>query len=106
MSPQYLWLCPICGSSHGDRITRRVGYVPMEKKPYMETIDFDADKPFGVILETLGRGKGKEVTGYWQPGEDPDDYFSAVKLRFLTAIREWIDKGWIDKEEIIEVLHS
>lgn len=106
MSNQYLWLCPICGTSHGKRITVKVGYIPYETKPYMETVDFDPDKPFGVILETLGKGKGKELVGYWQPGEDPDDYFPAVKQRFLSALKEWLDKGWIDKAEVLGTLNK
>lgn len=97
---QYLWLCPICGAAHGLRTTRKVKYTPVEQKPYLETIEFDPNKPFGVILETLGRGRGKRLIGYFNPEDRPED-FEQVKQRLLQALREWVvDKRWITREEV------
>ena len=100
MPEQELWICSLCGAAHGTRITVRVKYFPIERKPYLETVDFDPLKPFGVIIRPLGRGKGSEVIRYLNPQESK--YFPAVKRRFLAAIQEWLDKGWLKREEILE----
>jgi len=92
-------LCPICGRSiHEQRATARNIYGALEKKPYFETIDWDADKPFGVRLATSGRGSFKNWD-YIDRDEAPE-LFEALKKRFLEAIKEWLHKGWLSKEEV------
>ena len=101
---QFLWFCPICGMAHGTRATKKVrNYIILEQAPYLETVTFESDKPFGVILEAMGRGKGKEVKAYLSPEDRPED-FLMVKTRMLTALKEWIDKGWIEKETAMEMI--
>lgn len=96
---QFMWFCPVCGVSHGMRATHKIKYIIRAKAPYLETIDFDPDKPFGVYLEAKGYGKGKDVAGYAQPDDEPEE-FARVKGRFIDAVGEWIRKGWMTWEEL------
>jgi len=99
--------CPVCGVAHGTQITETV-----EGKPYIvlargnywaRTKDFEPNKPFGVIQETLGRGTFRLI-GYFQPEDDVDGFFPLVKDRLIQACKEWVDKGWITREEIEEAI--
>lgn len=99
--------CPVCGTSHGTEVTETVEgkpWIVLQRRNFWErTKEFDPDKPFGVIQETLGRGTFKLI-GYFSPEEDQDGFFPLVKARLLAATREWFNKGWITREEIEEVL--
>lgn len=90
-------LCPICGHSIQDRAIK-VGHITVEKRPYFETIDWDPDKPFGIAYPAGGRSSYKD----WQhigPEKAPE-LFAALKGRFLQAIKEWREKGWITAEDL------
>lgn len=99
--------CPVCGRAHGTEVTETVPgkkYIVLGRRNFWEsTKDFDPDKPFGCIQETIGRGTFKLV-GYFSPEEDVDGYFPLVKQRLLQAVKEWRDKNWIAHEEIAELL--
>lgn len=99
--------CPVCGMSHGAEVTETVEGKPwmvLARRNYWEkTKEFDPDKPFGVIQESLGRGTFTLI-GYFEPEQDVDGYFPLVKRRMLQAMKEWIDKGWITRNELEEVL--
>jgi len=91
-------LCPICGRSIPKDRAVKVGHITVEKRPYFESIDWDPEKPFGIAYPAGGRGSYKD----WQPigpEEDPE-LFAAVKGRFLQAIQEWKQKGWIADEDL------
>jgi len=76
----------------------------LSRRNYWEkTKGFDPDKPFGVIQEALGRGTFKFI-GHFSPEEDIDGFFPLIKSRLLAATKEWLDKGWITREELEEVL--
>lgn len=96
-------ICPICGTAHGIQVTETVPgkpYIKLRRGNYWDrTKSFDPNKPFGVIQETLGRGTFRLV-GYFSPEEDQDGFFPLVKARMLQAMKEWVDKGWITKEEV------
>ena len=100
-------LCPVCGTAHGVEVTQTVRgkpYIKLKRRNYWERVkDYDPDKPFGVIQETLGRGSFK-LLGYFSPAEDQDGFFPLIKARLLQATKEWMDKGWITREEIDEAL--
>lgn len=100
-------LCPVCGTAHGVEVTLTVAgkpYIKLRRRNYWERVkDYDPNKPFGVIQETSGRGSFKLV-GYFSPEEDEDGFFPLVKGRMLQALKEWVDKGWIAREEVNEVL--
>lgn len=100
-------ICPLCGTSHGIEVTETVPgkkYIKLRRRNYWERVkDFDPDKPFGVIQETTGRGSFKLV-GYFSPEEDVDNFFPLIKARLLQAMKEWVSKGWIAREEVDEAL--
>lgn len=100
----YRWLCPVCGKAHGMRVTKKAAYLVLERKPYVETINWIPEKPFGVIVVYEGRGKGVTLVGYFQPGQDPDNFFPKVKERFLDALKEWLQKGWLTDSEVKAIL--
>lgn len=107
---QHLIPCPVCGVSHGMKVTKRIKskyYMPQEREPYYEVMSkqFDPDKPLGVILRHRGRSKepgqgGNEFVGTFQPHEDPDDLFWGVKRQLVLATASWIRKGWLSIPEI------
>lgn len=102
-------ICPVCGRAAG---TKRLEYpqkgyyspVPTENF-WSYTQDFDPDKPFGVIQE-VGAGKGHsfKVIGHFSPEEDIDGYFPLVKARLLNAVKEWLNKGWLTRDEVAHLL--
>ena len=101
--------CPVCGTSHGIEVTDRVPgkpYIKLKRGNYWErTKSFDPNKPFGVIQETTGRGTFRLV-GYFSPEEDVDGFFPLVKNRLLAAVKEWVTKGWISKEEAMAAIQG
>lgn len=100
-------LCPVCGTAHGTEVTERVPgkhYIVLGRRNYWERVkDFDPDKPFGVIQETLGRGTFRMV-GYFSPEEDINGFFPLVKARLLAAVAEWLAKGWITKADLTKAI--
>jgi len=100
-------LCPVCGTAHGVKVTETIPgkpYLKMARRNYWELVkDFDPNKPFGVIQETAGRGSFRFL-GYFSPEEDQDGFFPLVKGRLLAAVKEWLNKGWITKEEAEEAI--
>ena len=87
--------CPICGrtiTSQGRMIKH------FEKIPH-----YDPDKNFGRVMESFGRGTMRVVREF-NPGEEEegDKLFEVIKERLLQAIREWMEKGWIKEEDLIE----
>lgn len=99
-------ICPGCGRAAGflwqrDLLSR----AKLERLNYWErTRDFAADKPFGVIQQAgIANLRGFEVIGYFEPEEDIDGFFPWVKDRLLEAVKEWVLKGWLTREEVQEV---
>jgi len=92
-------LCPVCGRTVKDRALK-IGYVTVGKVGYFDSIDWDADKPFGVAYQATGRGSFQNWR-HINPDEAPE-LFEALKARFIQALREWEAKGWLAKEDILE----
>jgi hypothetical protein len=94
--------CPLCGTSHGKRVTRRMEGRPdiqLERENFWQGVqDFDPEKPLGVIQETTGRGSFRTI-GHFGPEDDPDGYFPFIKARILNIVKEWVVKGWITVAE-------
>lgn len=94
-------LCPMCGRAAGQSVVRLEGstYKKLGHKNFWAfTAEFDPDKPFGVVMESTGRGTLHKV-GTFQPEED-QEYFPLVKRRLLHVIKEWVAKGWIEQSEV------
>jgi len=92
--------CPVCGKSISERrVTLREGTVPLETQPYFESIEWNKDNPFGTTVLAAGRGSFTQWE-YINP-EDAPELFEAVKARLIQAVREWIDRGWLEKEDIL-----
>lgn len=93
-------ICPVCGRSIPERrVTRWLSSVAVETQPYFDSIEWDENKPFGVALSAAGRGSLRDWN-YITPEEAPE-LFEAVKARLIQAVKEWVAKGWIAKEEIL-----
>ena len=102
--------CPTCGRTMGMKtILRTPG------KPYMgiarrenrweATKEFTGDKPFGVVKSSEGRGSLK-FERYYGIDEDQEGYFPLIKARLLAVMGEWLEKGWITREEVDQALSS
>ncbi|GAH73640.1 unnamed protein product [marine sediment metagenome] len=107
--------CPCCGTSHG---TKRLEYPqkgdyssPATQNYWQWIIDrdrergLDKDEPFGVIQAVgMGRGHSFGVIGYFGPEDDRDGFYPLVKARLLQAVKRWLQKGWLSKEEVEGIL--
>jgi hypothetical protein len=87
-------LCPVCGKGAAKNYWDRIG-------------EFDPGKAFGIIQE-LGRGRGRcfKTIGYFNPEDDTDGCFEAVKHRLLWALENWLRKGWLKSEEILSIIRQ
>jgi len=93
-------LCPLCGKGIPERrVTQRQGSMVIETQPYFEAIQWDGNKPFGIALAAGGRGSFKNWE-YIDP-EDAPELFKALKARFIQAAKEWLAKGWLEKDDIL-----
>ena len=94
-------LRPVCGKTLTDRAVK-LGGVTVGKTPYFETIEWDKNKPFGVAIATGGRGSFTE----WHhiSEKDAPELFEGLKGRLLQALQEWLDKGWIERAEVKELV--
>ncbi len=100
-------LCPVCG--------RAVGYL-WERDPifktklrrinyWEKTKEFVPDKPFGVIQQAgMANLRGFQVLGHFNPEEDTEGFFPLVRARLLEAVKEWLEKGWLTREEVESIL--
>ena len=79
--------CPLCGRPQA------LGF-------WERTPDFDPSHPLGVIQDVSGgRGAGFQVIGALMPEDDPG-LFALMKARFLAAVRQWREQGWLTLGEI------
>ena len=95
--------CPLCGRTMG---MKNIYIEP--KKPWTKTgeenrweatKEFTGDKPFGVVKSSEGRGTMK-FERYYGIDEDVEGYFPLMKSRLLAVNKEWLEKGWITREEL------
>jgi hypothetical protein len=93
--------CPMCGRAGGHQVVLKPGSTWRKKGVknfWAGTAEFDPNKPFGVIIETTGRGTLRKV-GTFGPEEDTE-YFPFVKFRLLNVIKEWVAKGWVSQSDV------
>lgn len=98
--------CVLCGRTMGKR------NITPEDKPWLkygevnrweETQEFTGDKPFGVVKVSEGKASLR-MERYYDIDEDTDGYFPFMKARILTILGEWLAKGWLTREEILEAI--
>lgn len=77
--------CPICGRGMSEKHSN-----------HMLTM-VDDEKHFGIVRQTGygGFGKSKYIEDSYNPG-----FFDKLKTLFLAAIAVWLEKGWIKKEDL------
>lgn len=93
--------CPICGRGIPEkRVTERVEGkdIALETQEYFSSIEWNPDQPFG--MSRLAAGKKSFADWHYVSPEEAPELFKQVKKRFLDAVREWREKGWITKEEL------
>ena len=96
-------LCPVCGRSIPEnRVTVRGTYGAIETQPYFDSIQWDPAKPFGMKMPANGKNSFAGWD-YIDISEAPE-LFEALKKRFLDAIKEWVDKGWLSKKELQRII--
>ena len=105
--------CPTCRHQLGMIVDR-----PGSKRLRPRHSYWDQDhepKPFGIILTSRGRQKATEADpdlplgtitpiGFFDPDDDPDNYHPAVKYHLLSAVAEWIRKGWMTEAEVLAAI--
>lgn len=96
--------CPLCGRNIPQNRAIKIGYVTVDRVGYFGSIDWDPDKPFGVSFAAGGKGAFKD----WRPidPEDAPEFFEALKGRFIDALKEWLAKGWLTREEVESTLEG
>jgi hypothetical protein len=94
--------CPLCGHSVPEKRAIKAGYTTVDWIGYFDSIDWDPNKPFGTAFYATGGHPGPTANWFPIQPEDAPELFEAVKGRFLQALREWLDKGWIKREELPE----
>jgi len=92
-------ICPVCGKTIHEKRAIKAGYVTVDHIGYFASIDWDPNKAFGFRQDVSGRGSLANPREYIEP-EDSPELFEAVKARFLAALKEWLDKGWLTREEL------
>lgn len=107
MAVIYQVACPVCGTSHGTRVTDRIEgkpWIVLERENYwIKTLEFDKNKPFGIIQHAGGRGT-LQVTGTFEPENDPSGSYPLIKQRLLQVVQHWTEKGWLTAEEVHQAL--
>lgn len=102
--------CVLCGRTMG--MKNVYGEYGDPKKPWTKTgeenrwestKEFTGDKPFGVVKSSVGKGSLK-MERYYDIDEDTEGYFPLMKNRLLAVIGEWLEKGWVTREELEEAM--
>lgn len=94
--------CGLCGRTMGMKNVLGEPKKPWtkigEENRWAATADFTGDKPFGVVKSSEGRGTMMFVR-YYDINEDIEGYFPYMKARMLALLSEWMEKGWVTREE-------
>lgn len=92
--------CPVCGHTIPENRAIKIGHVTVDRVGYFGSIDWDPNKPFGASFAARG-GRGPFREWHYISPEEAPELFKAVKGRLIDAVREWVEKGWINEEELI-----
>jgi hypothetical protein len=91
--------CPCCGKTVQDRAVK-VGSITVGRTSYFESIEWNANKPFGIRFSAGGRGSLKN----WEPigPEEAPELFEGMRKRLIDAVGEWKAKGWLTEEDLLK----
>ena len=98
--------CPMCHTAHGKVASYRDPerrYIKGDMENFWERArDMGPSENLGMIQDVSGgRGKGFQLVGYFGPDDDPDGYYPLIKECLLQVIRQWIENGWLTKDELV-----
>lgn len=95
--------CPVCGHQVG-LVRKTVPGQPHLTLEYENPWDsprpgVNGKRPFGIILESVGRGTIR-VVGYYDPQDgDPEGFFPRVRARLIEAVQDWLSKGYLSLDD-------
>ena len=121
-------MCPVCGRTMGKIILNKTATGEEGMKIKQEQKDFDSimdekQQPRKLYLDYLndrwdinksewgfirdcpgGRGSGFPIVGYYKEPDDNPELFNKLKRQLINGIKWFVNKGWINKEEILDSL--
>ena len=94
-------VCPMCGTSHGNRARRKVGYVRLGIESHWDRLirEYNMDKCFAHVQGT-GRGGFQEVEEIDAQDPRAKPFVGPMKRLMLMAIEHYIQIGVIDPSEV------
>jgi len=91
--------CPVCGHSIPEkRATEHIEGKTSETQDYFDSIEWRDDQPFGMARTAAGPNSFTDWH-YLNP-EDAPELYDALRQRVIDAVKLWIKRGWIQKEEL------
>ncbi|MFH1031153.1 MAG: hypothetical protein V1767_01080 [Chloroflexota bacterium] len=112
------YFCPVCGTNHGPRKIRDEEHKwgrYKERVNFWETLEerLNPDRPFGMIQESTGYKQLSKAI-YITPDQDTEidpvtkgsRILPFIRNRILSVLKEWIEKGWIDKGDIQGIVEN
>lgn len=95
--------CPMCRRNMGKKNILIEPNKPWtktgEENLWEKALAFTGETHFGVVKSSEGRGTMQFVR-YYEIEEDSEGYFPPMKAQLLAVIKEWLDKGWLTREEV------
>lgn len=99
--------CPMCRRNMGKKnilIEKNKPWTKIgEQDLWAKATEFTGETHFGVVFTSEGRGTMQFVR-YYDLAEDTEGYFPSMKAQLLSVIGDWLNKGWITREEVEEVM--
>ena len=98
-------LCLLCGRPMGNRAVKVGSLVVGHESRWEECRDWDGSAPFGIIMESQGRGSMQKV-GEYDLAYDTEGHWPHMKARILAMLGQCVDKGWLTRGEINDALED
>ncbi len=95
--------CPVCGRGVGKRNVKTPAGITIGQKNYWQGLQPYDTFPFGLVKKSEGKGS-LEIVREYSIDEDREGYYEIIKARMLNAVKVWLSRGWIKKEDIESIL--
>ena len=100
--------CPVCQVNHGMRTLREIpgkSFIKTGSVNYWEEAmeKFNPDHPFGVLMESKGRG-GLDFIRYYGIDEDEEGFHPFMAQLLVMATAAWVKRGLIDRSVLDRAL--